>query len=85
MAVLGSIELNIFWGDFSGRGPKNSKKKKILSSIDPGDGGPLVPQLTPNLYNISHIERTSLGLIMKKYHANLGINRMIKYNYYVRL
>ena len=41
------------------------------------EGGPLVPQLTPNLENISKIERTtSLALIMKKYRANLGVDRM---------
>ena len=41
------------------------------------DRGPPVPQLTPNAENISKIERTaSLALIMKKYHANLGVNRM---------
>ena len=40
------------------------------------DGGPLVPQLAPNLENISKIERTaSLALIMRKYHANPGVNR----------
>ena len=41
------------------------------------DGGPLVLKLTPNLDKISKIERTaSLTLIMKKYHANPGVNRM---------
>ncbi len=41
------------------------------------DGGPLVPQLTPNPGKISKIERTaSLALIMKKNCANIGVNRM---------
>ena len=36
----------------------------------------VVPQLAPNHKNISKIERTvSLALIMKKYHANPGVNR----------
>ena len=40
------------------------------------DGVPLEPQLTPDP-NISKIERTiSLALIMKKYHANLGVHLM---------
>ena len=41
------------------------------------DGGPLVLMLTPNPENISKIKSTaSLALILKKYHANLGVNRM---------
>ncbi len=41
----------------------------------PGD--PLLLQLAPNPKNILNIERTvSLALIMKKYHANLGVIRM---------
>ena len=40
------------------------------------DGGPVLRQLTPNPKNIQKIERTvSLALIMKKYHANPGVNR----------
>ncbi len=41
------------------------------------DSRPLVPQLTPNLKFFSQIETTaSLALIMKWYHANLGVSRM---------
>ncbi len=41
------------------------------------DGGLLVPQLTPNLENISKIDMTSsLALVMQKYHANLDFNQM---------
>ncbi len=40
------------------------------------DRGPLVPQLTPNLENISIGRTASLTLIKKKYHANLGVNLM---------
>ena len=39
------------------------------------DRGPLVPQLTLNPKNIFK-NPPSLALIMKKYHANLGVNRM---------
>ncbi len=40
------------------------------------DGGPLLLQLAPNPETNSKIERTaSLALIMKKYHANPGVNR----------
>ncbi len=43
------------------------------------DGGLLVPKLTPNPGKIFKIERTaSLALIMKKFCANIGVNR-IKY------
>ena len=41
------------------------------------DGGPHVLQLTTNLENNTKIERSvSLALVMKNYHANLGVNRM---------